>query len=271
MVLFFNLFQAVEKGKQKQTPDTQNNRKGSQSSSSSGCEKVNGVHQNGADVVLQNRQPSEQGQQCKNHVRNGKEEKKPAQQRKTEQQQQQQPEVSNEGGVSRKKQSHADQEVAMSRQNSRKTCCGKENNVVTRRKAEDRSKKKRQEPVAPEPATVEKNDVDKSKCGGRKQEQKKQGKKKASLGKAHMRFGNVGTNTSHSAIASSLTSLDVSRTYSVGSPGPNCLSANAFGQFFPKRLCAIDQYHLSCALRMKHQHKLFLAEQPTISVKHLAC
>lgn len=186
----------VEKAKQKQTPDTQNNGKGSPSSSSTCCEKVNGVHQNGADVVLQSRHTSEQSQQRKNHVTNGKEEKKPAQQKKTEPQQQgKQPEVSNEGCASRKKLSHADQEVAMSRQDSRKTCNGKENNVLSRRKVEEKSKKKRQEPVAPvsvsvsvsvsvtapEPATVEKNDVDKSKCGGRKQQQKKQGKKKVSL------------------------------------------------------------------------------------------
>lgn len=242
-MLPLNLFQVVEKAKQKQTPDTQNNSKGSPSSSSSGCEKVNGVHQNGSDVVLQSRHTSEQSQQRKNHVTNGKEEKKPVQPRKTEQQQPQQqpqqqgkqPEVSNEGCASRKKLSHADQEVVMSRQDSRKTCNGKENNVVSRRKAEEKAKKKRQEPVASEPATVEKNDVDKSKYGGRKQEQKKQGKKKASLGEALKKFGNVGTDTSHSTIASSLTSLDVSLTYSDSSP-------------------VLKSRSTMCALRMKHQH-----------------
>ena len=235
----------VEKAKQKPTPDTQNNSKGSPSSSSSCCEKVNGVHQNGADVVLQSRHTSEQSQQRKNHVTNGKEEKKPAQQKKTEPQQQgKQPEVSNEGCASRKKLSHADQEVGVSRQDSRKTCNGKENNILSRRKAEEKSKKKRQEPVAPfsvsvsdsvsapEPATVEKNDGDKSKCGGRKQQQKKQGKKKASLGEVLETFGNVGTNTSHSSSASSLTSLDVSLTYSDSSPLLKSRST----------MCAIDQY-----------------------------
>lgn len=235
-MLPLNLFQVVEKAKQKQTPDTQSDSKGSPSSSSSGCEKVNGVHQNGSDVVLQSRHTSEQSQQRKNHVTNGKEEKKPVQPRKTEQQQPQQqgkqPEVSNEGCASRKKLSHADQEVAMSRQDSRKTCNGKENNVVSRRKAEEKAKKKRQEPVASEPATVEKNDVDKSKYGGRKQEQKKQGKKKASLGEALKRFGNVGTDTSHSTIASSLATLDVSLTYSDSSPVLKSRST----------MCAIHQY-----------------------------
>ena len=189
-------FQAAEKAKQTTTSKTPAEDKIA-SSSSNGCEKVNGVHHNGTSDVLRKRQLSEERRKHQipntntntntNNVKdrvNGK----PSQRRKAEEPKHKQPEVPDEVCKSRKNQNHAQEDVTVSRQGSKVECNGKENNFGSRRKSQEKSEKKRQESVSPDPPAPvcnhkdEGQDKSDNSC---RLPQKKQGKKKkkVSLGR----------------------------------------------------------------------------------------
>lgn len=69
------------------------------------------------------------------------------------------------------------------------------------------------------------------------------------------------TNTRHSSSASSLTSLDVSLTYSDSSPVLKSRST----------MCAIDQYPCPALWEWSISISVSLTEQPTVSLKYLEC
>lgn len=184
--MFNTLFQAAEKAKQIPSSSTQRNDKGVPTSSS-GCDKVNGVHQNGTGDVLRNRQLSEERRKPNEISANNVKERengKPGHRRKAEEQKQKQAEAPNEGCKSRKKQNHAYQDVTVSLQGSRVECNGKENNFVSRRKSEEKSEKKRQESVSsepPAPVCSIKDEVQDKTDNNSRLPQKKQGKKKKKI------------------------------------------------------------------------------------------
>ena len=176
-------FQAAEKAKQTTTSKTLTENKIA-SSSSNGCEKVNGVHHNGTSDVLRNRQLSEERRKHEIPNTNNVKERidgKSGQRRKAEEQKHKQAEVPDEVCKSRKKQNHAHEDVMVSRQVSKVECNGKENNFSSRRKTEEKSEKKRQESVSPDPPAPvcnhkeEGQDKSDNSC---RLPQKKQGKKK---------------------------------------------------------------------------------------------
>ena len=180
-------FQAAEKAKQSTTSKTPTENKIA-SSSSNGCEKVNGVHQNGTSSdVLKNRQLSEERRKHEIPNTNNVKERvngKPGPRRKVEEQKHKQAEVPDEACKSRKKQNHTHQDVTVSRQGSKVECNGKENNFGTRRKSEEKSEKKRQESVSPEPPAPVCNHKDEGQYksdNSCRLPQKKQGKKKKKI------------------------------------------------------------------------------------------
>ncbi|KAL9983544.1 hypothetical protein ACROYT_G005732 [Oculina patagonica] len=177
---------AAEKAKQIPSSSTQRNDKGVPTPSS-GCDKVNGVHQNGTGDVLRNRQLSEERRKPNEISANNVKERengKTGHRRKAEEQKQKQAEAPNEGCKSRKKQNYAIQDVTVSRQGSRVECNGKENNFVPRRKSEEKSEKKRQESVSsepPAPVCSIKDEVQDKTDNNSRLPQKKQGKKKKKI------------------------------------------------------------------------------------------
>lgn len=185
--MFNTFFQAAEKAKQTTNSNTQTNDKGAPTSSN-GCDKVNGVHQNGTGDVLRDRQLSEerpkQNEISAKNVVKEHENGKPGHRRKVEEQKQKQVEVPDEGRKSRKKKNHADQDVTVSREGSRAECNGKENNFGSRRMPEEKSEKKRQESVSSEPPAPVCNNKDEGQertDNNSRLPQKKQGKKKKKI------------------------------------------------------------------------------------------
>lgn len=184
--MFNTFFQAAEKAKQTTNSNTQTIDKDAPTSSN-GCDKVNGVHQNGTGDVLRDRHLSEerpkQNEISANNVK-ARENGKPGHRRKVEEQKQKQAEVPDEGCKSRKKKNHANQDVTVSREGLRAECNGKENNFCSRRMPEEKSEKKRQESVSPEPPAPVCNYKDEGQErpeNNSRLPQKKQGKKKKKI------------------------------------------------------------------------------------------
>lgn len=171
---------AAEKEKQALNSNYQNGGK----CSSAGCEKINGVHHEGSEKKIRNRQLSEDTRKREMPAMNDKncEEGKRAQRRKMEEPKQKQREDLNECSKSRKKQSQSRQNITVSRQDS-KEINGKENNLGPQRQAGEKPEKQRQDSLSQVPIPVEicKEDAqDKSDSSSRSQ-QKKQGKKKKKM------------------------------------------------------------------------------------------